>query len=122
MPDLATIADVSARLGHAPTAEENGRIPGLLEEATTAVIAFLGCTPDPVPDAVRIAVARMVARALTTDNPVGVTQDGQTMGPFSYTRRYGTDASSGGVWLTRQDKNMLRRHGCRGRAANVATA
>lgn len=122
MQALATTADVSERLGRQLTADETARVTGLLKEATAAVISYLGCTPEPVPDQVVIVVSRITARVLNTDNPVGVTHDAQIMGAFSTTRRYGTDASSGGVWLTRQDKNMLRPHSCRGRVENVATS
>ena len=122
MQILATTVDVSERLGRQPTTEEAARIPGLLAEATVAAVEFLGCTPDPVPDVVPIVVSRMVARTLGADIPVGVSSAEQTMGPFGSTRRFSADATSGGVWLTRQDKNQLRRHGCRGRVENAATA
>ncbi|TXH24929.1 MAG: hypothetical protein E6R06_10865 [Mycobacterium sp.] len=122
MQVLATAGDVSERLGRQPTADEAGQLLGLIKEASAAAIAFLGCTPDPIPDEVAIVVSRMVARTLSSDAPVGEESNQQTMGPFGTSRRFTAEASSGGVWLTRQDKNTLRPHGCRGRVQNVATA
>lgn len=123
MVALASDADVSARLGRALTADDADRIAGLLDEASAAVIAHLGAIPGaPVPDAVVIVVSRMVARVLSAPAPAGVANDAQTMGPFGFTRGYTPDATSGGVWLTRQDKAMLRPHTTRGRVQNVPTA
>lgn len=121
---LADAADVEARLGRTLTTDETARVSGLLEEASVMAGEWMRCVPDPVPDAVRIVVSRMVARvldAIATAEP-GVTDVQANMGPFMVNRRLSADANSGGVWLTRQDKNTLRHHSCRGRVGNVGTS
>ncbi len=121
---LADAADVVARLGRDLTADETARVSGLLEEASVMAGEWMRCVPDPVPDAVRIVVSRMVSRVFSVGDTAepAVTDVQATMGVFQVNRRFSPDASSGGVWLTRQDKNMLRRYGCRGRVGNVGTS
>lgn len=121
---LADAADVAARLGRQLTSDENARVSGLLDEASVMAGEWMRCVPEPVPDAVRIVVSRMVARVLTTGDSIepAVTGVQAGMGVFTVNRTFSSDATSGGVWLTRQDKNTLRRHGCRGRVGNVGTS
>lgn len=123
---LASSVDVVDRLGRPLTTDETARVDGLLEEASALVSGHLRCVPDPVPDAVRIVASRMVARVFASVGAggpePGVSQMSQTMGPFAITRGFTADASSGGVWLTRQDKVMLAPFGCRGWAANFGTS
>lgn len=123
---LASSEDVVARLGRPLTTSETARVTGLLEEASVMAEGWLQCVPDTVPDAVKIVVSRMVARVLTNaaagGPEPGVSQVQATMGLFGVTRGFSSDATSGGVWLTRQDKSMLRPYGCRGRAGNVGTS
>ena len=127
MAALASSVDVEARLGRTLTTEEAARVTGLLEEASVMVEGWLRCLPDPIPDAVKIVVSRMVARALSvggTDNAPepGVSQLQATMGIFGVNRSFSSDATSGGVWLTKQDKSTLRPFGCRGHVGNVGTS
>lgn len=127
MAALASSADVVARLGRNLTTDETARVGGLLEEASVMVEGWMRCVPDPVPDAVKIVVSRMVARVLAVggaDNAPepGVSQLQATMGIFGVNRSYSSDATSGGVWLTRQDKATLRPFGRRGRVGNVGTS
>ena len=123
---LASSADVVVRLGRPLTTDETARVTGLLEEASVMASEWMRCVPDPVPDSVKIVVSRMVARVFTTaaagGPEPGVSQVQATMGLFGVTRGFSPDATSGGVWLTRQDKSMLRPYGCRGRAGNVGTS
>ena len=122
---LASSEDVEARLGRPLTTDETARVDGLLEEASVMVEGWLRCLPDPIPDAVEIVVSRMVARvfAAAVDGPEpGLSTVQATMGPFLVNRGYSSDATSGGVWLTKQDKSTLRPFGCRGRAGNVGTS
>lgn len=123
---LAASPDVVDRLGRPLTTDETTRVTGLLDEASALVSGWLGCTPDPVPDAVKIVVSRMVARVFATDSAggpePGLSSLQATMGPFLVNRGYSSDATSGGVWLTRQDKVMLRPFRCRGRVENVGTS
>lgn len=123
MMTLAADPDVVARLGRPLTTDENGRVDGLLDEASALVEGWLGFTPDPVPSAVTIVTSRMVARALTASTPIpGLTDQQMTAGVYGVTQRFSADSSSGGVWLTRQDKIMLRPYGKRGMVMNFPTA
>ncbi|CQD15729.1 hypothetical protein BN970_07148 [Mycolicibacterium conceptionense] len=124
---LATSQDVVDRLGRPLSTDETARVTGLLDEASVMVEGWMRCVPDPVPDAVKIVVSRMVARVLAVggaDNAPepGVSQLQATMGIFGVNRSYSSDATSGGVWLTKQDKATLRPFGCRGRVGNVGTS
>ncbi|MFV8169832.1 hypothetical protein [Mycolicibacterium peregrinum] len=124
---LATSQDVADRLGRPLSTDETARVTGLLDEASVMVEGWLRCVPDPIPDAVKIVVSRMVARVLAVggaDNAPepGVSQLQATMGIFGVNRSFSSDATSGGVWLTKQDKATLRPFGCRGRVGNVGTS
>jgi hypothetical protein len=121
MPQLATPDDVEARLGRPLAADEYTRVEGLLDEATVLVTEWLGTTPDPAPDAVIIAVSRMAARALSNSAEPGVTSVQASAGPFAHAHTYSHGAASGGVWLARQDKTMLRRYRDRS-VVSLATA
>jgi len=125
---LATVADVGKRLGRTIPPGETEKVENLLEEASVKVRSTLRCTtlPDPVPDEVVMVVSRMVARAISaqeqdTNVAVGQNSLSATMGPFGFTRSYDPNTTDGGVWLTRQDRDMLRPISCRGQAENVAT-
>lgn len=121
---LASDADVETRLGRTLTTDEAARVDGLLEEASVMVSGWVRVVPDPVPDAVTIVVSRMVARVFTAGGgaETGVESIQATMGPFQVNRGFSTDATSGGVWLTRQDKAMLRPVGSRGRVENAGSS
>ncbi|QDF19740.1 head-to-tail adaptor [Mycobacterium phage LilSpotty] len=120
---LASSQDVVDRLGRPLTTDEASRAEGLLAEASALVEGWLGSVADPVPDAVSIVVSRMVARALTASTPVpGLSDQNMSAGPFEVRNRFTPEASSGGVWLTRQDKIMLRPFGNRSRVMNFPTA
>jgi len=119
---LASSQDVVDRLGRLLTTDESSRVEGLLAEASALVVGWLGFAPDPVPDGVSIVASRMVARALTASTPTpGL--EGQSMNALSFgvTQRFNADASSGGVWLSRQDKITLRPFGNRSRVMNFPT-
>jgi hypothetical protein len=122
----ATSEDVEARLGRTLTTDEVSGVDGLLDEATMLVAEWLGCTPDPVPDAATLVVSRMVARSVQASSS-GVPTDGAnsvqaTALSFAFTRNYSAAATSGGVWLARQDKMMLRRWRRNSMVINVSTA
>ncbi len=107
---LATADDVAARLRRDLTDDEANWVDGLLEQASILVEAYCGQEfVDPVPAAVVTVVSQVAARAL------GNKAEGQTgyqaaAGPYSVNTTYTPDASSGGVWMTKQDRLMLRRY------------
>lgn len=120
---LAAVSDVEARLGRPLTATEATRADGLLPEASALVVGHLGGDPtdtsvDPpvVPDTVTIVVSRMVARivereATQTGDTHGAESVTNTVGPFGRTLNFGQGTTSGGPWLTKADKIMLRGEG-----------
>ena len=127
MAALAAPVDVDARLGRPLTTEEQSRVPGLLDEASASASAWMECVPDPAPAEVRLVVSRMVARILRAaesgaEQEIGLSQVNAGMGPFSVGRTFSGDSTSGSPWLTRDDKRILRRFGCRGRVKNVGTS
>ncbi|AMU71434.1 hypothetical protein A3O05_16335 [Mycobacteroides abscessus] len=67
-------------------------------------------------------VARALAAPAASAGETGMTSLQATMGVFQVNRGFSTDATSGGVWLTRQDKIALRGARCSGRAGNVPTS
>lgn len=112
---LATRADVEKRLRRTLTPEEAGPgdswISGLLEESSMLVTGYCGREFDtPVPDAVRVVTSRVAARGVTTaadPQPIGLEEIDAAAGPFRMRQRLSADATSGGGWLTRVDKQML---------------
>ncbi|WP_082032130.1 hypothetical protein [Nocardia vulneris] len=111
---LAAQADVEARLGRSLTTEEEGRLPGLLDEASALVEAWFhegGCTiADPTPSNVTLVVSRMAARVLqvTDQQQPGVDSSSVTAGPFSMSRSYSASSSQGGPWINKTDRSLLR--------------
>lgn len=124
---LASLDDVEARLGHAPTVDDSV-VTALLDEASDLVAAFIRCVPDPVPGEVSRVVARMVVRVLSVGDsvPVGLSQAArtQTAGPVTLTatQSFSETATQRSPWLTSADKMVLRRFGCGGRVQNFPTA
>lgn len=126
MAALASVEDVEARLGRPLTTDETGRVSGLLDEASASARAWMACSedPDPVPDDVALVVSRMVARSLTAPPQAAASNFDQvsaSMGPYSRSGTYVEGSTSGSPWLTKDDKRILRRHGCRGRAMSFPT-
>jgi hypothetical protein len=110
---------VEAALGRALATAEDAAAPTLLEEATDQLIGYLGCTPDPVPVAVKRVCARMVARvfaqAASSNAPtVGASQVQETAGPFSRGASFASGTNTGAPWLAAADKTVLRPHRCGG--------
>ena len=104
---LATSDDVTSRLRDPDDADEE-RISALLEEASALVVGYLRHVPEPLPDAVRLVTARMVARVIEApEQSYGATSTQYTAGPFSQSVSYANGASGGAPWLTASDKTML---------------
>lgn len=108
--ELATQADVEARLGRTLTEAEEARLPGLLEEASVIVADYYGCPidPDDIPDKIVIVVSRMVARVLQAPaDSDGIESTQMSAGSFQVTRNFSNRGEGGGPWLTRADKKLL---------------
>lgn len=111
MTVLASSDDVVARLRRPLTVEEAGYVADLLEEASSLVTEHCrGRDFDPVPDAVRIVTSRVAARALSSPAGTGgVESVSDQMAVWTQTRKYTSDSTNGGVYLTAADRRQLRR-------------
>ncbi len=106
--------DVVSALGRDLSASE-ASVETLLEEASDLIVGYLGCTPNPVPDAVKRVTARMVARVFSQAQiSVGASQLTETAGPFSRSTSYAAGTSNGSPWLAAADKTVLRPYRCGG--------
>jgi len=87
-------------------------IRAMIDEATVAIDAYLGGHVDgEVPSAVRVVCARVAARAVSrglSAVPVGAESQSFSAGPYSTTQNFGSNSNGGGVFLTAEDKRMLR--------------
>ncbi|QVI26171.1 hypothetical protein MN2019_17875 [Mycolicibacterium neoaurum] len=115
MVALAADTDVVARLGRDLSEPETASVPGLLAEASTLVAGYCGrdwSELADVPEAVRIVVSRMTARALTGSSnlPAGTTEFGSSLSVMSHNVKLGADVVIGSVWLSRVDKITLGPH------------
>lgn len=110
MVPMATALDVQDRLGRPLADGESSRVQALLVEGSAIVEAHIGRSYDSadVPSPVAIVVSRMVARVLQQgDDRLGVQSESQGTGPFSRSRTYDVEATTGGPWLTKLDKQIL---------------
>lgn len=93
------------------------RFEWLLAEAEALIRATKPSLPDDVaewPQSAVIVGMRVVARAYAQESgsvPIGTTQQQNTAGPFSQSRSFSSDSTSGGLWLSKQDKFLLRGRG-----------
>lgn len=107
---LATLSDVSERLGEEIQQDKIATVEGLLEEASVLVEGYLGRSFEDVPRPVSVVVSRMVARVLQAPAPsFAVETLSQSAGAFSQSQKFTTGASGGSPWLTAQDKTVLSR-------------
>ena len=106
MDAYCTIDDVTDRLTIEPDKDDKRLIVAMVEEATVAVDAYLGKHFDrSVPAAVRVVCARVAG---LSSAPVGAESQSFTAGPFSTSQNFGSNSNAGGVFLTAEDKRMLR--------------
>lgn len=109
---LASQPDVEARLGRDLTYSETALLPGLLEESALLVEGYLGVhygPDDDVPDAARVVVSRVVARALVSPQNIPEGASASTLQALDYsaTSNFGSEGRTN-LWLSKQDKLMLR--------------
>jgi len=124
---FAADADVEAALGRDLTFDEVASVSVLLEEASDLLIGYLGCEPDPVPDAVKRVCARMVARVFeqaSSGAAFGATGTQQTAGPFSQSVQFAAGTTYHAPWISATDKVVLRPYRCGGgfRSVNLESA
>lgn len=105
---FATPSDVEDLLVE-PSDGSPERVEALLNEASALVVGHLGYEPEPVPEAVALVTARMVARVLESPKtPMGAESTSYTAGPFATSVSFTQGASGGSPWLTVSDKVALR--------------
>jgi hypothetical protein len=110
---LVSIDDIQSATGIEVPEDEGGQVEFLIRSAVAAVEGYLGyAVEEPVPDAVMVVVVtRMVARLLgrrSRDAPTGITGDMFVAGSFTRQRQFASGSNDGGVWLSAQDKIMLK--------------
>lgn len=141
---LCDESDIKDRLLLGPSdslsADQAKKWPPLAAEATVLVEGFLGRewevddTAEPpqteaavlatVPKGIRVVVSRMAVRAMTQTAGGATPVDGQqsassTFGPMGYARSFSTDVFTS-PWLSKSDRETLRRFVIRGRIQHVA--
>lgn len=120
---LATPDLVRERLQDPGMDLDDARIEALIEEASLQVEGYLGYLPDPLPRAVSVVVARMVARVLEAPTDGFMTQNvAYNAGPYSVSTRYAQGASGGSPWMNQVDRRALARFRRRGRITTVGIA
>lgn len=109
-----TRSDVEDALERLLTNDEAATVAFKVKKAARLVEGYLGfeyADTDIVPGVVTEVTAGVVARAYAAavnQVPEFVNTATEGMGPFSVTRTFNTDATSGAVWLTKADKIKLR--------------
>ena len=124
---LATRADVENRLRRTLTDAEAGPqnqwIDAILEEASLAVTTYCGRGFDePIPDEVRVVTSRVAARGVTSTRTDAAASQSDQADVWQRTVTYIPDSTSGGVWLSKADKQVLAPWTTRGQAFAVDMA
>lgn len=110
LPAFATIDDLGARLpGGIPTGDE-ARAQAALDDASALIRSIAGKTwttdgalDDDVPDIILTIAVSAARRSFV--NPSGVTQEGETAGPFNRNVSYANASSD--VYLTKAEKSQV---------------
>lgn len=121
---LAADVDVEARLRRSLTADESQWMDDMIEEASLLVTTYCGRAFDPesIPDEVRVVTSRVVARGVTSPRADSATTVRDQADLWQREITYATDATSGGLWLTKSDKAMLDPWSMYGKAFSVDMA
>jgi hypothetical protein len=119
---LVVQADVELALERSLTTDEvgavdTGKLAGRIRKASNLVEGYLGtvyATTDVVPQVVTDVTAGVIARLYVRDKangggsvPLFADSKSANMGPFNANLTFNQDATSGGPWLTKADKQML---------------
>jgi hypothetical protein len=106
--------DVEEALERDLTSDEAESVASKAKKAARLVEGYLGVEyvdGDTIPGVVTEVTAGVAARAYaaaTNQVPEFVNTATEGMGPFSVTRTFNPDATSGSLWLTKADKIKLR--------------
>lgn len=109
---LATKADVQERLRRDLTSAEAGEndkwINGILKEASLLVTSYCGQSFDaPIPDEVVMVTSRVAARGVTNTRTDSAQSQADEADIWRRTITFQADSTTGGIWLTKADKQML---------------
>lgn len=91
------------------------RLEWLTREAEAVIRSYRPALPEDVgewPNAAKVVAMRVVSRAFEAgDVPAGASSLSTSAGPFSTSTSFESGATSGGVWLSKQDRILLRGRG-----------
>lgn len=123
MVRLTSLEAVEPLLKELLSEEAQATVEALIDQASVIISAYCGREfTEPVPKEVQVVAARMVARTMNSaasDVPVGATGVMNVAGAFTRQFQFGSGSTDGDVWLSKMDKQILRRF--RGGAFTVRT-
>lgn len=102
------------------------RLEWLMREAEAVIRSYRPALPEHVgewPDAAKVVAMRVVSRAFDSgDVPAGATGQNFGAGPFSMSTSFESGSTNGGVWLSKQDRILLRGRGGGAYSVNMTPA
>ena len=102
------------------------RLEWLMREAEAVIRSYRPALPehtDEWPNAAKVVAMRVVSRAFdAVDVPAGATGQNFGAGPFSMSTSFEAGSTNGGVWLSKQDRILLRGRGGGAYSVNMMPA
>ena len=102
------------------------RLEWLMREAEAVIRSYRPALPEIVeewPDAAKVVAMRVVSRAFDAgDVPAGASSLNTSAGPFSMSTSFESGSTNGGVWLSKQDRILLRGRGGGAYSVNMMPA
>ena len=102
------------------------RLEWLMREAEAVIRSYRPALPEHVdewPNAAKVVAMRVVSRAFDAgDVPAGASSLNTRAGPFSMSTSFESGSTNGGVWLSKQDRILLRGRGGGAYSVNMMPA
>ena len=102
------------------------RLEWLMREAEAVIRSYRPALPEHVdewPNAAKVVAMRVVSRAFdAVDVPAGASSLNTSAGPFSMSTSFESGSTNGGVWLSKQDRILLRGRGGGAYSVNMMPA
>ena len=102
------------------------RLEWLMREAEAVIRSYRPALPEHVdewPNAAKVVAMRVVSRAFEAgDVPAGASSLNTSAGPFSMSTSFESGSTNGGVWLSKQDRILLRGRGGGAYSVNMMPA
>lgn len=102
------------------------RLEWLMREAEAVIRSYRPALPEHVdewPNAAKVVAMRVVSRAFDAgDVPAGASSLNTSAGPFSMSTSFESGSTNGGVWLSKQDRILLRGRGGGAYSVNMIPA